>query len=304
MSKNNLTIALMAIFAVFVTSCSSESSVSCPKVKNGSFNTGPTALYVSFEGNGDANSYLVECGPTGFVQGTGTAQTTSSTSVDIPNLTPSTTYDVFVTSICNAEDRSQVYKMSSLTTSPSQCTGTVSLSVLQYTPTTIDLNCSYSGFAQQYDIEYGLHGFALGSGTKVSTSGTDTSVTVSVQPSTYYDFYIRAVCSGNDPSAYVKFEVTTTEQCPKPTNMSSYYLSGSCSSGSGETRGFSWSYLSGSPLNYEFRLVTTSGSLDTVFTTSNQGISISGISCSWTGFIVRAKCSDGSYSAWTQPFYW
>jgi hypothetical protein len=309
MKKLFSVVRFILVVVLITAGCSSDSSNSCGKVSNAGFNVSPTGIYVYFEGNQNSNSYLIEYGPTGFIKGTGTTRTTSQTSLDIIGLTPSTTYDIYITSICSADDQSNAYKLSSITTDASQCNGTVSLSLTQfYSPSNIDLSISYSDSnPESYDIEYGLQGFTLGSGTKISTSYLDTSFSVTnIQPLTNYDFYIRAVCYGNDPSPYRKFQYTTIESCPKPGNLDSYVISGSCNSGT-QTRAFTWSYLSGNPTSFTVSLVTNSNinSPDTGNTTvtSNNGIAFSGLFCLWKAFYVKANCTDNSSSDWAGPFY-
>lgn len=48
--------------------------------------------------------YSVEYGPQGFTPGTGTLDTTASQSISLNALVPATTYDVYVTSLCGAEN--------------------------------------------------------------------------------------------------------------------------------------------------------------------------------------------------------
>lgn len=307
--KNYIIRVTLAIFAgIVLNSCSAENGVSCPKVKNGDFSVSATSINVYYEGAQEANSYLVEYGPAGFTQGTGISQATSNNSATFSNLIPSTTYDVYVTSICSAEDRSQPYKMLSITTNPSECTGAASLSFFQYNPNSIDLTCSYSmGSPEKYDIEYGIHGFALGSGTKISTTSSQNTLSINnIQGSTHYDFYIRAACSSTDASAYTKFEYTTIDHCPKPINLNTYNVSGSCNVGLGETRAFSWSYPYGVVGSYTISLVSdrsTNPDAGNTSVTSSNGISFSRMYCNWKAFYVKATCTDGSSSAWAGPYY-
>ena len=311
MCKKNLIVAMAAMMATLITSCSSSEGVSCPRVKEGEFNVSPTTINLYFQGNEDVNSYKIEVGPTGFVQGSGTSQVTSNTSVSISNLTPSTTYDVFVSSICSAEDQSKPFKMSAITTSPSQCTEAASLAFTQYNPSSINLLCSYGSGStpKKFEVEYGPRGFALGTGTKIATAeyGRDLLINSGIQPSTNYDFYIRAVCWASDVSAYTKFEYTTLEACPRPSNLSYTVISGSCNQGMGARYALSWHHLYGNAQSYEVSIVTN----DNINNPDNGNISIfstngaqySGMYCLWKAFYVRANCGNGSVSAWAGPYY-
>ena len=59
-----------------------------------------TLLSVTWTENGDATSWEVEYGPTGFILGTGTTVTVTSVPLTITGLTPATEYDVYVTPTC------------------------------------------------------------------------------------------------------------------------------------------------------------------------------------------------------------
>lgn len=310
MFKTKLYYAVLILGGVIMSSCSSESSApSCPKVASASFTPGPTYINLDYATTASANSYKVEHGPTGYTPGTGASVITSNPYLQIGNLTPSTTYDVYITSICDAQNSSEPYKLSSVTTGPSNCTGTVTMSISQFSPNYISLAFYYSESSpEKYDVEYGLQGFALGTGTKVSTTSGNYTLDISpIQPDTNYDIYVRAVCYGNDPSAYVKYQYTSLGSCPKPYNLSSYNISGSCNAGLGETRAFSWSYGSAAPTSYTFCIVSGTdapSATSNAYTTSSQGITLSGLYCLWDAFYVRANCSDGSSSQWAGPYYW
>lgn len=309
MKKICFVVLTLFIGALVINSCSSDDgavSESCPKITNWNFSVNSTSINFSFSGVQQANSYKVEYGQTGFSAGTGTSVTTSQGYIFIENLTPATTYDLIVTSICSATESSSPVRISSITTGASQCTGAPSLS---FYPTTggVSVNCSYSGSSTNgYQIEYGIAGFTPGSGTVVTIpSGSSSTVITNVQANVMYDYYVRAVCYQTDLSVAVKFQYTL-DACPMPFNLNSYNLSGSCNVGLGETRGFSWNYQ-GSPTSYTISIVSASGvgnpSGGNQFTTSNQSIALSGMYCTWDAFYVRANCSNGFTSAWAGPFY-
>ena len=74
----------------------------CPPVSNINV-TGITSdsLYVTWSENGDATSWNVEYGPSGFTFGTGTTDVVTTLPYGIGNLTANTAYDVYVTPECN-----------------------------------------------------------------------------------------------------------------------------------------------------------------------------------------------------------
>ncbi|MDD3876082.1 MAG: choice-of-anchor J domain-containing protein [Bacteroidales bacterium] len=66
--------------------------------------------------------------------------------------------------------------------------------------------------ATSYQIEWGLEGFTLGTGTVINT--TDLSDTlIGLTPGTSYELYVRSVCLYGDTSAWSSALQFTTEQC-------------------------------------------------------------------------------------------
>ena len=51
--------------------------------------------------------------------------------------------------------------------------------------------------ANYWQVEYGPQGFYLGNGTRINVSGSPSQTLTGLQPMTYYDFYVRSVCSGD-----------------------------------------------------------------------------------------------------------
>ncbi len=66
-----------------------------------------------------------------------------------------------------------------------------------------------SNASASYTLEYGVSGFALGSGTTVSESDTDAEL-ISLQANTVYDVYIQTICSSSNLSTYTDVHSFTT----------------------------------------------------------------------------------------------
>ena len=80
-------------------------AVACPAPQNLTVtNIGMTTATVSWSGN--ANSYTVEYGETGFTPGTGTPATVNTTTYDLTGLTAGTAYTVYITADCGGIDGS------------------------------------------------------------------------------------------------------------------------------------------------------------------------------------------------------
>lgn len=297
------------LLIVFLFGCSredhsDEQANNCGKVENVTFSTTTSSITVYFSGGKNSNSYQIEYGLTGFSQGSGTKLTTSNTFAKIEDLTSSTTYDFYITGICSSSENSAAYKLSSITTQQSQCKGDASVEFFQYDPNEVNLKFSYSsGSIYKYEVEYGPKGFLLGSGVRQKTETWSSSLSIKNLPfETAYDFYIRAFCTDGDSNSFKKFTYTTSTSCPKPFNLNSYVISGSCNVGLGATRGFSWSSY-GSPQSYTISLIQDINGPPSAqtFTTSNKSIAISNMYCLWKGFYVKSNCG-GKSSDWAGPF--
>ena len=69
------------------------------------------------------------------------------------------------------------------------------------TATSVDLSWTEMGNATMWEIEYGPMGFTQGSGT-VATATSNPYTLTGLNPSTMYDFYVRANCGVGDSSDY------------------------------------------------------------------------------------------------------
>lgn len=301
--------AALSVF-VLLMGCSGgdDSSGNCGKIESVSFYTSPASVSLSFIPGNNSNSYKIEYGPTGFTQGSGQSIMTSDTQVQIADLTPSTTYDFYITSVCSATESSAPYKLSSVTTQATQCVGTTSVQFAQLYTDAIELQFAFSGGSpDRFEVEYGPAGFALGTGTRETTSFGSSSKTISgVQASTTYDFYVRSYCYSGEKTAFVKFSYTTMTSCPKPVNLNSWNISGACNVELGETRGFSWSYPYSNPQSYTISIVqgaTDNPAGGNTFVTSTPSISISRMYCLWKAFYVKANCSGNESSEWAGPYF-
>ena len=90
------------------------------------------------------------------------------------------------------------------------CLKPTQLNVVSATTSSVELGWTENGTASNWDIEYGPVGFAIGSGTEVSASTNPFTVS-GLNPSTVYDFYVRANCGGGDVSNYAPVFTASTE---------------------------------------------------------------------------------------------
>ncbi|KMQ72309.1 fibronectin type III domain-containing protein [Chryseobacterium koreense] len=94
---------------------------------------------------------------------------------------------------------------------PENKCGKVSSVIFQTSPSSVTLNYVSGNNANSFKIEYGLTGFAQGSGKKITTSNTYAEIT-DLLPSTTYDFYITGICSSTENSEPYKLTSVTTQQ--------------------------------------------------------------------------------------------
>ena len=90
------------------------------------------------------------------------------------------------------------------------CPKPTQVHVVSSTSTSVELGWTENGTASNWDIEYGPVGFAIGSGTEVSASTNPFTVS-GLNPSTVYEFYVRANCGGGDVSNYAPVFTASTE---------------------------------------------------------------------------------------------
>ena len=83
------------------------------------------------------------------------------------------------------------------------CPKPMYLSVAGSTSHSVTLTWTEVGDALEWEVEYGPTGFALGTGTRVPTQTTTTTIS-GLSPSLYYTFYVRSICGYGDTSVYCK----------------------------------------------------------------------------------------------------
>ncbi|MGB3605891.1 fibronectin type III domain-containing protein [Psychroserpens sp.] len=132
------------------------SAILCQEVSNLSLSLiSDTSLFVAWEDTINADvSYDLEVGISGFNTGSGTALSTSETSLLITDLLPLTTYDIYIKSSCSQGIANSTAVMASFTT--------LAIPVIpEFRPTLSELNL-FSGALENlaitpYGFEYDLH---------------------------------------------------------------------------------------------------------------------------------------------------
>jgi hypothetical protein len=159
---------------------------------------------------GNETAFEIEYGLTGFSPGTGTVAQTSQTSFVIDGLNPVTTYDAYVRSNCGSDGFSNYISISFTTLMPvNPCNTPTDLSLISFSSSTVTIGWSENN-ETAWEIEYGLQGFTLGTGTVIQTSQSTYQIT-GLQPATTYEIYVRANCGAEGFSEYTDQLVVTTD---------------------------------------------------------------------------------------------
>ena len=89
------------------------------------------------------------------------------------------------------------------------------LSAANITATDADVVWNDRSSSLEWQVEYTLHGFGVGSSTRVTTTSNPITIT-GLLPSTSYDVYVRSVCGVGDTSQWSVPYFLTTLQNPAP----------------------------------------------------------------------------------------
>ncbi len=178
------------------------------------------------------------------------------------------------------------------------CPGLTKLTATQITQTSATLSW-VAGGASNWDLEYGLSGFTLGSGTQIHT--TIPSYTVSgLTLGMGYDFYVRSTCGLGHASSWAGPHTFTTLStslpCPSPSSLLATNITQT-------TAALSWVTGGASNWNMEYGIQGfTPGSGTFVYNVPNPYI-LTGLNPSTNyDFYVQDSCGVGDVSLWTGPF--
>lgn len=126
-----------------------------------------------------------------FKQGSEQYVPLTDTTYELTGLTYNETYQVAVRALCSEAETSPWSDTVSFTTL--NCDTASGVNVDQITATTAHVTWESTG-AASYIVAYGYQGFAQGSGTEVSTEGTEYTIE-GLEPDMPYDVMVSAVCT-------------------------------------------------------------------------------------------------------------
>ncbi len=194
--------------------------VSCKKDDDGSNNNCDTPAVITvvqlnstsllFEWDtSTGTAWQIEYGPTGFQLGTGTVAQTSQFNYLIENLTPSTSYTIYLRNNCGSDGFSDYITLDFITLDPViTCNIPLDLTQIGLGSNYIDITWNENN-ETAWEVEYGLVGHPIGSGTVEPTSQNSYRID-GLTPATTYEIYVRANCGSDGFSEYTDALVITT----------------------------------------------------------------------------------------------
>jgi hypothetical protein len=257
-----------------------------------------TSASLNWSQTGTPINYQIKYGAAGFnVNTAGTSIFTPTKPYTLnPPLTPGTSYDYYVRAICTAGDTSSWSPVTNFTTTI--CAAPTAPTATSITATTASLNWTQTGTPINYQIKYGAPGFNVNTaGTSIFTPTKPYTLNPPLTAVTSYSFYVRAICSAGDTSAWSPVaNFTTISTCPPPTAPTATSITSTSAS-------LNWTNA-GTPLNYQIKYgaagfnVNTAGT--SVFTTTKP-YTLNPPLAALTSYdyYVRIICSAGDTSSWS-----
>ncbi len=241
---------------------------------------------------GGASNWVLEYGLRGFTPRSGTFVYNVSNPYTLTGLTSGTTYDFYVRDSCGNNNLSiwaGPYNFNTIS-----CPTPSSLRASHITQNTATLSW-ISGGASNWDLEYGLSGFTLGSGTRIST--TTPSYTVSgLTSGQSYQFYVRDSCGGGNVSTWSGPQNFRTLSCPSPSSLLATHITQTSAE-------LSWISGGASNWNIEYGFSGFTLGSGTRISTTTPSYTVSGLTSGQSyQFYVRDSCGGGNVSTWSGPY--
>ncbi len=183
----------------------------------------PTSASISWTAGG-ASNWNLEYGSQGFTPGSGTFVYNVSNPYTVSGLTPGTTYDFYVRDSCGVGHVSLWTGPHTFTTLSVTlpCPSPSSLGATNITQTSATLSW-VTGGASNWNLEWGIVNFALGSGNFLPNVAPTHYTLSGLIPGTSYQFYVRDSCGVGHVSSwaghYTFTTLSVTLPCPAPSSL-------------------------------------------------------------------------------------
>ena len=228
--------------------------------------------------------------------GVDSVYTATSHPATVGGFTANTTYNASVRPLCGTLGNIEGEWGDTIVFTTAVCPDVTGLGTRNVTANSVDVYWNPDPLAQQWIIEYGFHGFDLGTGTQVTTSLTTYTIN-GLLDDMEYDFRVRAVCGDDWQSeGWATTSATTLEggvPCDAPTAVNAV--------AAGNAATVSWTANTGN-LSFVLEYGTRGfalGSGTTVNATASP-VTISNLAYETAYDVyVKANCADNTSSAWS-----
>ncbi|WP_286951663.1 fibronectin type III domain-containing protein [Mesonia sp.] len=181
---------------------------------------------VTWMDNAGVTEWEVLYGETGFdpaSEGESVIDNNEELGVILSDLTPETTYDVYVRAICNETTTSEWTVVEMFTTLQEPCEAPTEVDIDNVTDSTAEVTWMDNAGVTEWEVLYGETGFDPTSEgeSMMDNDGVLGVVLSDLTPETTYDVYVRAICDTDNMSEWTVVEMFTTlqEPCEAPTEV-------------------------------------------------------------------------------------
>ncbi len=298
-----LFILLLLFFSFLTINTNSYGACGTPKVSTfGTTNKTSNSALVSWARVSGALSYNVEYRIRNVGASYSLPISTTTTSLQINGLQPSTNYEFIVQTVCTANQLSSFSSSGWFTTlqgTSTNCTVPNLNSFGTRNKTSNSIECYWNSTgAVSYNVQYRIRNSGSNYSTAFNTLTTSIVLT-NLQPLTNYEFIVQSVC-GSGSSAYSAsgwFTTlnSTTTTCAIPGNLSVSNITINSST-------LNWSAISGAlSYNINYRIFGSTSWINQ--TSSINSINLTNLTSNSTyEFQVRSVCSAGSSAFATSTF--
>ncbi len=255
-------------------------------------------------GGTSTSNWDLEYGLLGFTLGSGTRISTITPSYTVSGLTPGQSYQFYVRDSCGVAHVSSWAGPDAFTTFwvTLPCPVPSSLLASNITQTSATLSWIMSGTStSNWDLEYGLLGFTLGSGTRISTTTPSYAVS-GLTSGQFYQFYVRDSCGVGHVSSwagpYTFTTLSATLPCPTPSSLLATQITQNSARLSWMSGGISIS----NNWDLEYGLLGFTLGSGTRISTTTPSYTVSGLTPGQSyQFYVRDSCGAAHVSSWAGP---
>ncbi len=177
-------------------------------------------IWIDWDQNGvfdPATEEVWNSGTYGTQLFTGTVTVPSTANTGITTMRVMASYNCVPTNPCSGCDSyGEVEDYQVIVGSPPSCLSPGSLTASNITHGSAELDWTENNAATEWEIEWGVAGFAQGSGNTVITSTKPYSIT-GLTDLTNYEFYVRSICAAGDTSYWAgpeAFQTPVDINCP------------------------------------------------------------------------------------------